>query len=69
MPCYPGKRILKNAVLSSTIKCSLACMTLFLCLCSMHVFVLSQMWDEPYTSTVYIILLLLLLLLKKEEKD
>ena len=33
-------------VLSSKIKCSLANMTLFLCLCSLIVFVLNQMWDE-----------------------
>ena len=57
MSCSPGHRILKKAVLSSKIKCSLANMTLFLCLCSMLVFVLKQMWDElthPLFASYYL---------------
>ena len=57
MSCSPGHRILKKAVLSSKIKCSLANMTLFLCLCSLLVFVLNQMWDElthPLFASYYL---------------
>ena len=57
MSCSPDHRILKKAVLSSKIKCSLAYMTLFLCLCSLLVFVLNQMWDElthPLFASYYL---------------
>ena len=76
MPCSPGHRILKNAVLASTIKCSLANMTLILCLCSLLVFVLNQMWDElthPLLTSYYIfflkndLLTLLILVMKGKQ--
>ena len=57
MFCSPGHRILKKAVQSSKIKCSLANMTLFLCLCYLLVFVLNQMWDElthPLFTSYYL---------------